>query len=64
MRYYGTCIIMNNQQKLVETCLDTLPMLFDFGERLRTKAEDANVIIQSFLSYPGVAEGFEQLNQL
>jgi hypothetical protein len=22
------------------------------------------VIIQSFLSYPGVAEGFEQLNQI
>lgn len=27
-------------------------------------SDDPNIIIQSFLSYPGVAEGFEQLNMI
>lgn len=39
-------------------------MLFDFGEKLRASSEDSNFVIESFLSYPGVTEGFEQLNQI
>jgi hypothetical protein len=39
-------------------------MLFEFGEKLRASSEESNFAIESFLSYPGVTEGFEQLNQI
>ena len=39
-------------------------MLFDFGEKLRGSCEESNFVIENFLNYPGVSEGFEQLNQI
>jgi hypothetical protein len=65
MRYYADCINQRISLKLVESCLEVLPMLFEFGERMRSiSPEDTNFVIYTFLNYPGVIKSFEELQKI